>query len=197
MHLVIVFGPPAVGKMTVGAALAERTGLRLFHNHLTIDLALRFFDFGTPAFHRLVREFRRRIFEEVAASDLPGLIFTYVWALDDPRDRAYVDEVLAIFAPVGAAVHFVELAATQAERLRRNETPVRLAEKPPKRDVVRSRAHLLEADATSRLNTDVGGGGFPFPDRHLRLETTDMTADAAAERIVAALGLPRAPVPAA
>jgi hypothetical protein len=54
--LVFIVGPPAVGKMTVGYALAARTGLRLFHNHHTIDLVLRFFPYGTPAFGRLVLE---------------------------------------------------------------------------------------------------------------------------------------------
>jgi hypothetical protein len=87
----MLVGPPAVGKMTVGHALAARTGLRLFHNHHTIDLALRFFPYGSPPFQRLVGEFRRRIFEEVAASDLPGLIFTYVWAFDDARDADAVE----------------------------------------------------------------------------------------------------------
>jgi len=31
MKLVIIFGPPAVGKMTVGRALSRLTGLKLFH----------------------------------------------------------------------------------------------------------------------------------------------------------------------
>jgi ATP-dependent Lon protease len=39
--LLFVVGPPAVGKMSVGQAIAERTGLRLFHNHISIELALR------------------------------------------------------------------------------------------------------------------------------------------------------------
>lgn len=65
--LVFIVGPPAVGKMAVGHELAARTGFRLFHNHHTIDLVLRFFDYGTPPFRRLVGEFRRRTFEEVAA----------------------------------------------------------------------------------------------------------------------------------
>ena len=34
--LAMLVGPPAVGKMTVGLALAARTGLRLFHNHHTM-----------------------------------------------------------------------------------------------------------------------------------------------------------------
>jgi shikimate kinase len=43
MKLVILFGPPAVGKMTVGQQLANLTGFKLFHNHMTIELALNFF----------------------------------------------------------------------------------------------------------------------------------------------------------
>ena len=104
--LVFVVGPPAVGKMAVGHELAARTGLRLFHNHHTIDLVLRFFDFGTPPFRRLVGEFRRRVFEEVAASNLPGLVFTFVWAFDDPSDRATLDEYAAPFRNRGARVVF-------------------------------------------------------------------------------------------
>ena len=38
MKLVIIFGPHAVGKMTVGQELSKITGLKLFHNHMTIDI---------------------------------------------------------------------------------------------------------------------------------------------------------------
>jgi hypothetical protein len=34
--LVIIFGPPAVGKMTVGLELERLTGFRLLHNHMTV-----------------------------------------------------------------------------------------------------------------------------------------------------------------
>ena len=87
--LLFVVGPPAVGKMSVGQAIAERTGLRLFHNHISIELALRYFGYGTPAFHPIDAAIRRLITEEVAASDLPGLVFTYVWAFNLPQDQAW------------------------------------------------------------------------------------------------------------
>ena len=186
--LVIVVGPPAVGKMTVGHALAERTGFRLFHNHHTIDLVLRFFPFATPPFARLVGEFRRRIFEEVAASDLPGLIFTYVWAFDDPRDAAAVERYTAPFRTRGARVVFVELEATQAERLRRNETEFRLAEKPLKRDLAQSRQQLLETDAKYRLNSR---GEFDGRPDYLRIDTTSLAASSVAERVIAHFALRR------
>ncbi len=105
MNLLIIFGPPAVGKMTVGLELQTLTGMRLFHNHMTIDLVLNFFDFGHPQFKTLVGEFRRRIFEEVAISDLAGLIFTYVWALDHESDKAFIEQSCDIFRARGATVY--------------------------------------------------------------------------------------------
>jgi len=186
--LVFIVGPPAVGKMTVGHALAERTGLRLFHNHHTIDLVLRFFQFGTPPFHRLVGQFRRRVFEEVAASDLPGLIFTYVWAFDDPRDAASVEEFADIFRVRGGRVVFVELETSQDERLRRNETEFRLAEKPFKRDLVASREQLLMLDARYQLNS---GGVFDRRADYLRIDTTTLEPSETAERIIEHFGIER------
>lgn len=187
--LVFVVGPPAVGKMTVGHELAARTGLKLFHNHHTIDLVLRFFAYGTPPFQRLVGEFRRRIFEEVAASDeLPGLIFTYVWAFDDPRDEAAVESYASIFRARGARVLYVELEATQDERLRRNESEFRLAEKPFKRDLAESRRQLLDADARHQLNSR---GRFDGRPDWLRVDNGALSAADVAERVVAAFGLPR------
>jgi len=180
MTLVVIFGPPAVGKMTVGMELERLTGLRLFHNHMTVDAVLPFFPFGSPAFRRLVEEFRRRIFEEVAASDLPGLIFTYVWALNDPTDKDHLDRLVKVFADRGARVCYVELEATQAERLRRNETPLRLAEKKPMRDLAKSRANLLAADEQYQLNTR---DDFFYPGEHLKIENTHLKPEDVARRI--------------
>jgi hypothetical protein len=187
--LVFIVGPPAVGKMTVGHELAQRTGFKLFHNHHTIDLALRFFEFGTPPFHRLVGEFRRRIFEEVAASDLRGLIFTYVWAFDHASDDAAVEEYASIFRGRGGRVVYVELEATQSERLRRNETPFRLAEKPSKRDLERSRERLLDFDARYQLNSM---GKYDGRADYLSIDNTELAAADVAERIITTFGLDRA-----
>jgi AAA domain len=188
--LVFIIGPAAVGKMTVGHELARRTGLKLFHNHQTIDLVLQFFPWGTPPFKRLLCEFRRRIIEEVAQSELPGLIFTYVWAFDLPGEGASLEEYAAIFAAQGGRVLYVELQATQEERLRRNETEFRLAEKRSKRDVAASRQRLLDHDARYRMNSE---GEFDGRDDYLRIDNTALSAADAAERIIAHFGLPLDP----
>jgi hypothetical protein len=186
MTLVIIFGPPAVGKMTVGLELQRLTGFGLFHNHMTVDPVIRLFPFDSGPYRRLVTEFRRRIFEEYAVSGSSGLIFTFVWVLDDPEDRAFVDRTSELFTSQGGSVCFVELEATQAERVRRNATPLRMAEKWPQRDVDGSRAFLLNADRTYQMNSR---GSFFYPERHLKIENTTLEADVVARRIAAHFSL--------
>ena len=192
--MVFLVGPAAVGKMAVGTELATRTGLRLFHNHQTIDLVLPYFPFGSPPFFRLVGEFRRRIFEEVAVSDLPGLIFTYVWAFDQPSDDAEVDGYAAIFSSRGRPVRYVELQAPQAVRLVRNETPFRLSQKPSKRDLEFSRRNLMEMDARYQLDS---GDRFAGRPDYLKVDNSDLSAEQVADLIIQRFDLSRVSAPTA
>jgi hypothetical protein len=185
MKFVVIFGPPAVGKMTVGFELAKLTGFKLFHNHMTIDLVLNFFDFAKPQFHRLVGEFRQRIFEEVAAGDFSGLIFTFVWAINLESDRNYIESYCDIFRKKGAEIYFVELEADLTERLKRNETEFRLSQKPPKRNIERSRASLLEQVEKYKLNTDED---FFYAENYLKINNTNLSAEEVSRKIVEEFG---------
>ena len=181
MKFVVIFGPPAVGKMSVGQELAKLTGFKLFHNHMTIELVLNFFEFEDQRFLRLVDEFRTRVFEEVAASELPGLIFTFVWALDLESDRKFIDDSCEIFRQQGAEVYFVELEAELSERLKRNQSQSRLAQKPSKRDVKRSEELLLEHNEKHRLNSN---GDFFYQNNYLKIDNTHLSESDAARRII-------------
>ncbi len=180
MNFVIIFGPPAVGKMTVGQALAQMTGLKLFHNHMTIDLILNFFPYGHRQHHLLVNEFRRRIFEEVAKSELPGLIFTYVWDVADPRDKEQIDSFAMIFQQQGGNIYFVELEASQDERIERNKSTFRLEQKPSKRDIARSEQHLRDADQRYKLNTS---DDFFYQENYIKINNTTLSPQKTANRI--------------
>ena len=48
VHLVMMFGPPAVGKMAVGRELSTLTGYPLFHNHMSIEPILDVFPWAHP-----------------------------------------------------------------------------------------------------------------------------------------------------
>ena len=45
MKLIFLIGNGAVGKMTVGQELMKLTGLRLFHNHMTIEPVIEVFGY--------------------------------------------------------------------------------------------------------------------------------------------------------
>lgn len=180
LKFVIIFGPQAAGKMTVGQELAKITELKLFHNHMTIDLVANFFDYGTPQAKRLVSLFRQEIFEEVSKSDLDGMIFTYVWAFDQQEDWDYVDNVCNLFESRGSEVYFVELEADFDVRIERNKTPNRLANKPTKRDIQRSESIFRYTEGKYRLNSYEGELKRK---NYLRINNTDLPPEEAAKMI--------------
>ena len=117
MNLVFIYGPPAVGKLTVAQELAALTGYKLFHNHLTVDLALAFFDFGTKEFGKYLDDLRMQAFERAAKANLPGVIFTFVFGY--PFDTLFVEDVQAIVEENGGSVCYVQLTCPREELERR------------------------------------------------------------------------------
>jgi hypothetical protein len=114
VHLVVLYGPPGVGKLTVGTELGRLTGFRLFHNHLTVDLVTAVFAPQTAAWNRLAPRIRHDVFVEAAAEGV-DLILTRA-----PRraDDAEVERVRAMTEPVrtaGGTVLFLRLACSRAE----------------------------------------------------------------------------------
>ena len=186
-ELLVLFGPPAVGKMTVGRAVCAASDFRLFHNHHTIEPLHEVFGQQSPAFRTLNGEFRRRVIEEAAAHGV-RLVSTTVWNLAGESDGEYVRGLVAPYVDRGLPVRFVELYADLDTRLARNDGPDRLAAKPSKGDLAHSVAHIHEREATFTMNT-VAGTPLPgdrvladFP--HLRLDTTDLSPAEAAARIL-------------
>ncbi|NGZ76932.1 P-loop NTPase family protein [Saccharibacillus alkalitolerans] len=186
MKLVIVFGPQAVGKMTVGQHLAEQTGLKLFHNHMSIDFVSQFFDYGTPSGKRLVSLIRQEIFEEVSRSDLKGLIFTFVWGFDLQSDWDYIEAVSKLFESRGGTVCLVELEADIEERKKRNVTENRLLHKPSKRDVKWSEGELVATYEKHRLNSRPGEIQKP---NYIRINNENMEPEQVADLIRERFGL--------
>jgi len=180
MKFILLFGPPAVGKMTVGHELEKITSFKLFHNHMTIDMITPIFEHGTPSFSKLLELFRNETFKEAAKSDLKGLIFTYVWALNEKNDEGYVDKIVKIFEKEKAEVYYVELETTLKERLRRNRTAHRLKHKPSKRDVEFSETHLLKDHRECRLNSKKGEIKRK---NYLKINNTSLSAKATAKLI--------------
>jgi hypothetical protein len=186
-ELVVLFGPPAVGKMTVGRAICDRTDFRLFLNHDTIEPLIRIFGFGTLAFRTLNSEFRMRIVEQAAASGT-RLLFTLMWDLQEPESARWVRGLIAPYADAGLPVSFVELVADLDTRLGRNRGEDRLLAKPTKRDLEWSDAHLHECEVNV-MNTDsdlsTPADATLAEHRHLRLDNHGSDPGPVAEQILA------------
>ena len=101
--LVIILGSHAVGKMTVGQELAKITGLRLFHNHMSIELSRKLFAPNEKEeFNSLNRAIRQKVLDLFATRDLPGLIFTYMCAFDEQEELDYLTGLIELFESNGA-----------------------------------------------------------------------------------------------
>jgi len=183
---VLIFGPQAVGKMTVGQELEKVTELKLFHNHMSIELVLPFFQWGSEEFNRLNGLFRHEIMEAVAKSDQYGMIFTYCWAFNHQSDWDWVKNQCDIFERNGAEIIFVELEADMDERIKRNRTPNRLLHKPSKRNVEGNEKRLAELEKIYRLNSNEGE---VMHDKYMRINTTNLLSEDTAIMIKEMFGL--------
>ena len=154
--LVLLTGPQAVGKMTVGQELAKITGLKLLHNHMTIDLVSNFFSYSTKEGEDLVTAIRMEVFKAVAKSEIEGIIFTFVMAYECKEDVELIEKIKDLFRANGGEVYYIELQAPLDVRLERNKTENRKKHKISKRDVSFSEKLLLRAETKHRMESMEG-----------------------------------------
>ncbi|GAC1431617.1 MAG: hypothetical protein NVSMB62_28630 [Acidobacteriaceae bacterium] len=123
MKLIFLYGLPATGKFTVAKELAARTGFRLFHNHLAVDLLLSVFDFGSEPFVSLREQIWLSVFTEAARSGLPGLIFTFA---PEPTVRStFIDQAIQAVLAERGQIEFVELVCPVSDLKARMNAPSR------------------------------------------------------------------------
>ena len=177
MKLVIIFGAGAVGKMTVGQELMKITDLRLYYGHMDIEPVVEIFG---ERVNTAVTRIREVIFEEFVQSDLYGMIFTFMWALDIQADWDYLDHLVDIFRRNGGDIYYVELVAPQEIRLQRHTTENRLKHKASKRNIEWSTALLLNEDKNYRLVSR--DGEMPFVN-YMKIDNSYLAPDAVARMI--------------
>lgn len=78
MKLVIIYGPPAVGKHTVAKHLAKLTGYTIFHNHLIVDLVASVLPFSNRNFWKITLPMRYHMIESLAKENV-DTIATFVY----------------------------------------------------------------------------------------------------------------------
>jgi chloramphenicol 3-O-phosphotransferase len=174
MKLIFLYGPAAAGKLTVGRALQQMTGLRLFHNHLVVDTLLSVFQFGTPSFVRLREQTWLSVFEAAAKDDI-SLIFTF--APENTVKAEFIDFAIATVQKAGGEICFVELTCPIQVLEQRMENP--------------SRAQFLKLRSveTFRQLRRIGADHFPPIPADLSIDTSASEPAEAARKICERFGL--------
>lgn len=144
---------------------------------MTIEPVLDIFGYFS---RKTIGKFRKVIFEDFAASDNYGMIFTFMWAFDEPSDWEFGEETKKIFEPYGTEFYYAELVAPTEVRLERNKTENRLANKASKRDIEKSELRLLRDDEKHRfISFD---GEIPF-ENYIKIDNTNLSAEETARII--------------
>ena len=161
MKFIIITGPQAVGKMTVGQELVKITNLKLLHNHMTIEVLTKIFDYSRDSFRKLNEEFRMQIFKEFAKSEEEGIIFTTTWDFDDKEEWNRIYKYIQIFKDnnvdtiILGCTHYPLIRSTIREVMGQN---VRLVN-PAYETALQLKALLAELDISS---SGTGEEEFPY-----------------------------------
>jgi shikimate kinase len=176
VQLIFLYGPPAVGKYTIGVELAARTEFRLFHNHLTVNLVTAVFERDSEVWLRMLRSVRRDILTEAAQYGV-NLIMTSVFSGTSEHAEAWRTMLEPVHA-AGGKVHFVQLTCERDELFRRIT-----------RDSRRAMDKLIDpARLTDLLDRFDMVSPAPFG-QHLRLDVTHVAPSESATKIIQHYGI--------
>lgn len=103
---VLIYGPPAAGKLTVATELANQYMLKVVDNHASVDPALRLFSFGEAELGALVEEIRVALISAAARAGV-DIVTTLVYG--HGVDEEHVRKITEPTIEVGGQVHYVQL----------------------------------------------------------------------------------------
>ena len=146
----------------------------LLDNHLTFDIALRVFDFGTPEFNDLIERLRVALLESTAAAGR-DTVSTFVFS--HPLDRPYVARFDALADRLGITMQRVQLCPPPEVLTERVVAPSR-ADTQKVRDVATLRGVLDGHDLYT-----------PIDEADLRIDNSTLSPEDVVATIAAQLQL--------
>jgi hypothetical protein len=183
VKFLLIYGPPAVGKLTVAREIARLTGMKLFDNHATVNAVAPVFGFEHEAYVRLLRVTRLAILEEAAKADI-DIVSTYVY--NHARSEGsleYISLLKELFGKYGAKLLLLRLTCDRSV-LDERVTNVDRRVKQAINSVEGLARYMIERDPDHAL---------PGHDS-LTIDNTDLSPTQVAEAGIAHFGLETASV---
>ena len=178
--LVVIIGPQAVGKMTIGEKLKEKIGYTLMTNHDSIEIAIKIFSSNKNAKLKLKSKIREDVFNICLENNI-SIIFTFVVDFNTNDDILYLNELKNKFEKTGGHFYLIELEADLQTRLERNKTPHRLECKPSKRNMEWSDKELIESMDIYRMNSIKDEIKF---ENYIKINNTNLSPNAVCDIII-------------
>ncbi len=153
--VIIIIGPPAVGKYTIGNMLSKKCNYRFLHEHQILDIASALF--GESSMERTTYYFKLRldIFYDFIKYNKTNqsIVTTFVHLFDYDYYNNFIISFLNIFKKNNYDIYVVELSASYQERIKRNTNEDRLKAKPSKQNLEASIKKLNTIEEESRTNS--------------------------------------------
>ncbi len=179
MNLIIIFGPPAVGKYTVGRELSKITQYPLLHNHIITNFLLPILGSNTSNYEDLINLIRMKTIKKAQNLNLKGLIFTLCWAFNYKNDNLLIAKINERFDCKN--VYYIELTSSLDTRISRNKTEPRITNKLTKRNFEISEKKLIKFEKKYIMNTSKVN--FPLKN-HMIIDNEKLSPSVVAKMII-------------
>lgn len=173
MNLILIYGPPAAGKLTVANQLAKLTGYNVIDNHKATDYLQELFPRSNPAYDPirtpLSRKIRLMTYEAAARAGV-DLITTFAPLAEG--GNKYIKEIIDGVTDAGGKVSVVQLLPS-VEALEQR--------------VVGESRKGIKAETVERLHElidDHPGMFATYPEDHLVIDNSDLSPDDTARLII-------------
>ncbi len=170
MNLIVIYGPPGAGKLTIANELAFMLDYKVLHIHLVMDLVTSLFPRGTKSCSRLSRHIRLELIKAAAQEGLKGIVFTYGYA--SPTADEFIKDLMDLCKTYHVGLHFVHITCSLEELKKRVEEPSRKGT-----GKIQSKEELV--DALSKMTFGI----IPYVD-NLIIDNTNLSAEEVAEQII-------------
>lgn len=177
-NIILLYGPIAVGKLTIAKLLATKLGYKLTHNHSINDLVSDIFDHNSVEYARVVEKMRLIFLSEIAENNIDTVTthcfsYNFVNKATGVSDPEYVVNLYDRLTQAGATVCVVHLIAD-------NETLYSRVSNISRKEYKK----LIDEEEMKRIsNTNDWETSAPI-DGQLVLDTTHLTVQQCLEQII-------------
>ncbi|MBS1988689.1 AAA family ATPase [Candidatus Dependentiae bacterium] len=170
MKLIVLYGPPAAGKLTIARELEKLTSFRVMDMNLTLAAVTQLFPMGTPRYRELNRSFRGQLLESAAQDNLPGVILTHGYSHHD--NAPFIQSLIDLMERYNGEINFVYVTCPLDELEKRIALPSR-------------KQHVYKVNDIQTLRDLLKRRSFPqIPFvKNLVIDSSTVTPEQAAQKI--------------